>query len=1145
MVTILNNLWKQRVHTPYFKVFLVDTPYTVRSHGLKAEWFTYATYFDNPSFDANHIRWVSTTNKIKWYSSSGYPFEVSPEFINSEQFGVRYTGYFNPNTSQATFYFLGYGYLRAKIGQTDTGTLEIGDNITSYGTLTVTGLSSATYIDITYWSKGKRSDSENALVVTFKDSSLPKPIVLSAGYTQTPEDYINGVSEYSLNHVYDVELLKEAGKPAEFRFSVPLAGTLDNIGYKFFPTQNKLQDINSSSFIKPGRMIIYHSGYVRDDGSIATVTRFVGQVRNLDFVRNAANANEVRITCRDWGSFLLDSLNLGYPDPSDYMAAHYIDIHNPSGPASGSKPRTYDAWQLEDVLLNILINADIDPSLFFKKRKLVDLNDNLIENEYLVSELNYSDKISLDRQFNYGNPFAINNVDDEYLWQFSVGDSLYDNVQKIADNYGLHFEFNNEGYFQLDSIKNPVKIKSINQVTVANGTTGTITSPNSLYAQYIQTANASVFATFSGTTAQLVLPRGPNFGTVNIRVYNASAGINASLNVHLYYPKQWEFFNGLEDSIGYNPVFVNIGKTTKYGTYTIALYPKSGIVAYNALLVYGRAYDSVVASLYTNKNAFIVNSYEVSHSLDNLRNDITVIGKLQGVTTRLIGSEEDKRKVVNPNNPIEEHIISRSIDRASVGSISSVNYIGRKLQTIIIEPKISTQERANWLSIETLKRYNNPRKNINPIIRTLGNPNLNIFDKVKLYDIKYQVLSTLQNFWITGISEKHNSDGFITELNLESFEPWTSFFRYPVPDKTLFPLPFTNVKYKNIGIPLDPGETDLWFANYSSNPTVIQCLLSGTGTINGAIPDYGYIRIGREIIKYTSTEIFLNGKGIKFSGITRQMYDTPLEDWATLVQQEISQRRVNAEISPYITEEKGITPNVQFSLLYPGFVKISVIDPSQNIIDVLTGDRTPDYDKGWEFLSPGNYYFSWGMLDRNGIYNKLNFGRYEFDGQSQDVPGAVDLGEFENYQGPYNEKYTLDGPGYYVHNKGKFLPKSGKFKFKLEYLDPNSQYFTTKQTLVSDKYVNTIIYNDRNKIIESPRIHINHTSVYSPDTVSTIDNSISYPTLWWNETHQKYLAPYKNQRLVGSALYRRRYSGSENNGKGLKVLIKNILQKLK
>lgn len=1151
--------YKTKKQVSYHSIQTYDTPYTVKSRGCLAWYYAWPEYSLEPAFSDIYKKFTGNAPFVRMYSGKSYPAEIASEVYTSDQFGIVYTGYFIPESTSATFFLKGVGKARMVVaGGFDTGTIQLGTDRVSISTLHVTGMTAGVgkLTSIKYMSPDSTSQKENVFTVTWKDSTLPKEIPLAAGNFKNPTDYLSGVTAKTLRFVGDVQLSKRRGQTAELTFSVPVVTSSSSSGYRYDDSADYLYDAGDSTrTIKKFRMVEFHTGYKYPSGTIATITKFVGQVRGWNITRGVDGADTAVIKCQDWSSFLNDVINEGFPNTADYLIADYVDPVSREGVAGDKKTRAYDGWRLDKAVDSLLYNACIDPKTVLGRKTYINTAGTLEEGYYLFHDRNASNPIILDKPIKYGNPFAVTSegADDPYIWQFSIGELLADNMQRLMDNYGFRYGFNETGKFYVKSMKNPVVTKSIDEMTlVSNWSERTSTRMVYGVSKETNTNGDTATATYSGRNCRFIFSVAPTFGTLHVRLSNADLGIVATTDISLVHTTARSFFDGVDDSIGYNPCEVSIGEGLAYGVYSLNLECKSNAtVSVNAILVNDEQYFSEVELLYSGDtlsgiNGVLTNDFNIESSVENVRNDVIVVGRLFGVNSNLSLAEgEDAR--INPSNPVAEHVVGRAVDRVSIASLSSINFTGRKLQTIIIDPAIATEERAYWLASETTKRYNRFNKSMAPVLNMITNPLLDLEDRIAVKDIKIGVLGTFQDFWITGITSNYGTNGeSVTQLEVESFEPWESFFKYPTPSLARFSnTVFANGVVYNTGLPLNPNGDFCYLDGWepsSTSPATINIVFTTqdksttVSDVSNRVPPFGYVKIHNEVIQYQqrtveSAGIYNATRGyhrIVLSDLRRGMYNTAtLADLATYRYQ-----RVEMQFSPYLTEEYNIGPSVGFDLIAPGHVRVAVLSQTNDLVDVPTNASNTNSE--WVFLQPGSYLFSWGCLDRYGAYNEANGGYFVYSGnQTYDTPmtspGQM-FGWFPFF-GTYADQYKVSSDRYVVN---RAQSKYGQFVFDVQYKDPTGQITKETKKLFGLKNVHTVMR------VTNPNTYPGGTGIHEEFRVSSA-SEVDYTTLgsiWYSQTLGRNIVSNLNQSTYQQT-YRWYYTGDENDGLGAKINIKN------
>lgn len=293
------------------------------------------------------------------------------------------------------------------------------------------------------------------------------------------------------------------------------------------------------------------------------------------------------------------------------------------------------------------------------------------------------------------------------------------------------------------------------------------------------------------------------------------------------------YYDGIDPQTNINPCSINLISNVAYDNYLVRITRLSNVQAgstnylrVDGLMVYAEDSNQVVRTYYTGdsvKDGTVV-SLSVTDSGVDLRNDTIVVG-------RLLGAEvpgNDGERVLNPNNPTSEYIISRATDVASIYDPDAINYVGMPRQTIQIAPEIASYDRARYWSTTFINRYRNPGKQ--PEYEIIGDPLIEKKDCIAIYDEGKGTVDTFNKFWITSIDESYEKKNYLAKINTTSYEPWESYTPRLTPD----------------------------IADYNNLPMINISLTTTTGTWETGLPEgtqyydpYSYDDIGKKIvIKY-------------------------------------------------------------------------------------------------------------------------------------------------------------------------------------------------------------------------------------------------------------------------------------------------------
>jgi hypothetical protein len=287
--------------------------------------------------------------------------------------------------------------------------------------------------------------------------------------------------------------------------------------------------------------------------------------------------------------------------------------------------------------------------------------------------------------------------------------------------------------------------------------------------------------------------------------------------------------DGIDPMTSKNPTIIPISDSLSYAQYFLKIQrlPDSEVGSTNymridSLLVYDTNVSKITQTFYTGDSVVdgTIIELDVDDSVDDLRNDTIVIGRLLGV--ELPGAEEDRP--LNPNNPTNNYVISRATDTASIYNPSVKNYAGRPLQTIQIAPELVSNIKANYWATAFIHRYRNPGKTVS--FNTVGHPLMEIGDCIAVVDEGMSTTDSYNKLWITGIEDSYERNSYITKYTTTSYEPWESFVPKLPTDLTKYESLIKNLTFINAGTvaePYDPYSADAGILVQIKYDLIVDC----------------------------------------------------------------------------------------------------------------------------------------------------------------------------------------------------------------------------------------------------------------------------------------------------------------------------------
>ncbi|MFH2140870.1 MAG: hypothetical protein ABIJ97_00505, partial [Bacteroidota bacterium] len=365
---------------------------------------------------------------------------------------------------------------------------------------------------------------------------------------------------------------------------------------------------------------------------------------------------------------------------------------------------------------------------------------------------------------------------------------------------------------------------------------------------------------------------------------------------------------------------------------------------------------------------------DINDTTKDLRNDVIVLGKRTGTKTG-VGFTNNWTGEINPKNPTYTFRQSRAIDLNSIYSTSASNFVGRPMQTIIIDPSITNEEHADYVSYSFIQRYRNSGKEIK--FKTIGNPLIELNDCIKVIDEYKDGITTSKKLWVTNIQDDFDGDAYLTEFTATDLIPQKSYFDKPEPDLELFDNnPFWNVRVYNGGV-ITTLENQM---NVASSTAWVADSLEYS-------PPKGYLMVSNpndtafEVIKYST--VSSTGGTWYYSGLVRGLQRTNAATWA------VSDNVIGA-YDPYTGDSMGIVPRITFDLVKSGYLSVkmfavddnlesseddAIIDDYQSLSGVpiqltcltkSTNNDSEDDIDNWPFA--GHQYTKWGK-DRYFTWN--------------------------------------------------------------------------------------------------------------------------------------------------------------------------------
>ncbi len=274
------------------------------------------------------------------------------------------------------------------------------------------------------------------------------------------------------------------------------------------------------------------------------------------------------------------------------------------------------------------------------------------------------------------------------------------------------------------------------------------------------------------------------------------------------------FYHGFDDTNAQNPTIFNLATDltrdehiVKVSRLTNAESGSNAILGFNSFFVYDKDRNLPTYTFRTGDTVAsgTLTELDVKNSGEDIRNDVIVVGRRLGAIVPGGGDSPP----LNPNNPVSEFIISRAVDLHSISNENANNFLGRPSQSIIIEPSIGSQDRADYWAVSFLNRFRFPSRETG--FSSLAHPLMEIGDCIYVDDEKKDSIDTSNKLWITGIDSNWGQKKAIDKYETTNFPPWESFIPKVPVSISDFGAAVVDIQITNggsQGSPYDPYSSD-------------------------------------------------------------------------------------------------------------------------------------------------------------------------------------------------------------------------------------------------------------------------------------------------------------------------------------------------
>lgn len=545
------------------------------------------------------------------------------------------------------------------------------------------------------------------------------------------------------------------------------------------------------------------------------------------FPNPVINRDAKKMTWRvqDFSWMLNRKTDHNYPDQASYSMAGYYLPYSYDQPDGITRPPCYDRWRADKAIRDILMKAGVDPILLWQRERIQisgapayasDYGDYLLKGELI-----------LDSKPFYGNPTGIEGTspDEQYVWSFGYGSKLWENLSELIKNFAYIFSFTNDGFAKSKAYGIPehefYPDDTLGELTFTgaawNDDDDNIDDLNTFRGRYRKSSNATdkvaltaaypywsdaeiILQRHDGANQQIKIKIGASYiDTIWLNGDKIEAVADVFTIPSWDAGETWSYYDGLDPDTGENPSIIKIEAPVSYDTQLLQMEVSAGETRFNAMFLYARGTRDTIRTI----DEEDMGTLRLEKDVVNQRNEVTVVGSEQGQAKSSAGA------IINPNNPVYIHTISRAVDLRSLYENDYKHYIGHSIPFDIFDERILDQERADYVAEHALTRYKG--QDVGGDTAFLFDPRLEINDSIALEDQHTKLTARFEaggeyhdttQLWLKSISEKYSvgADGsrsYITSLN--GVSP-----RQPMPSMRFKPEPniedWDNEPIVNIGL---------------------------------------------------------------------------------------------------------------------------------------------------------------------------------------------------------------------------------------------------------------------------------------------------------------------------------------------------------
>jgi hypothetical protein len=548
--------------------------------------------------------------------------------------------------------------------------------------------------------------------------------------------------------------------------------------------------------LRKGRLIRVSMG---EPGQEYTV--FTGVIKDFSHAQNGV----LTLECMSFEHRLLETHTKNEPDELSYMTFGYRRQTATGEPVYGVQ--AYDNWALEYVVADMMYRGGVDASrlnalLYVANHDGSSKQIAFGSDTFLTFRARNvrGRQLRVERPVHYGNvgdAFTdVEPVDDPYKFPPENLRELWYRARDITDRYGYDLRFNSQGNVVLSTRANPSYAYDF-ALSNTGGVGSLKTHPSAFEGTYIELSGIQapvVTIQCTGARIDLALPRGPGLGSwAEIRVKRTLDGHEVARvqNLSAEGASNFFYYDFRSSPTGDNGTIYTL-YSGDFDNYTVTLTPTVGdpdglVRRLDSLFVY---HTDPLTSKYPAPFSTDINALQVDAvgAADEHRNLVYVVGSRKTTAT------DSAKLKTNPNNPDPEFVVSVAVDVDSIVNPEASNYIGLKRESLIVDPSVTDQDYADYLSRTVIYRYRVARPPVQ-VDHTLM-PVIEPRDPIVAEESTFGTVLARRTLFVTGFTHDFSKSGYKTSIQTSAFPEFPSYeVRSDIDiDATFNGLPITNVE---------------------------------------------------------------------------------------------------------------------------------------------------------------------------------------------------------------------------------------------------------------------------------------------------------------------------------------------------------------